>query len=145
MKLKEDKIDIYNNSAIILNKKTPNYVITWIIILSILCLLFITIIFIPYNVYETYSGYVSIKDNESYVVLDINKSNFPINKNNKLYIHEKKYKYKVISIDDNILILKVNLNNNIKINNNIISINILKERTTMFKKIKYKIKKGMVL
>jgi len=145
MKLKEDKIDIYNNSAIILNKKTPNYIITWIIILSILCLLFITIIFIPYNVYETYSGYVSIKDNESYIVLDINKSNFPINKNNKLYIYEKKYKYKVISIDNNILVLKVNLNNNIKINNNIVSINILKERTTMLKKIKYKIKKGMGL
>ena len=38
MKLKEDNIDIYNNSAIILSNKTPSIIRYWIIIEGVLLL-----------------------------------------------------------------------------------------------------------
>ena len=43
MKLKEDNIDIYNNSAIILQNTKSSFINSWIIILIILSLLLITI------------------------------------------------------------------------------------------------------
>ena len=97
MKLKEDNIDIYNNSAVILNNKTPNFINSWIIILIILCLLFITISFIPFNMYNSYNGLIIVNDEDAYISLNLEKSDFPINKNNKLYIKDKNYKYKIVN------------------------------------------------
>lgn len=145
MKLKEDNIDIYNDSAIILNNTSLSIVKSWIIILIILSLLFISISFIPFNIYKTYSSYVIIKNNESYLSLTVNKNDFPINKKDILYIKNDKYKYNIMTIEDNNIILKVNLKEDIKINNNIVIVNILKERTSIFKILKNKIKKGFDL
>lgn len=145
MKLKEDNIDIYNDSAIILNNTSLSIVKSWIIILIILSLLFISISFIPFNIYKTYSSYVIIKNNESYLSLTVNKNDFPINKKDILYIKNNKYKYKIMTIEDNNIILKVNLKEDIKINNNIVIVNILKDRTSIFKILKNKIKKGFDL
>ena len=145
MKLKEDNIDIYNNSAIILSNKTPSIIRYWIIILIILTLLFIVIIFIPFNIYKSYNGYVIIKGKNSYLNLVTNIKDFPINKNKKLYIKEDNYEYEIIDIKDTNIILDVNLKDNIKINNNIVKVNILKDRTTLFKILKNKIKKGFGL
>ena len=142
MKLKEDNIDIYNNSALILNNKTPAFVNSWIIILIILSLLFITISFIPFNIYSTHNGYIITDNNESYISLTLEKSDFPINKNNKLYIKNKNYKYKILSIKDNNVLISIKLKDDININNNFIVVNVLKNRTTLFKIIKSKIKKG---
>lgn len=143
--LREDNIDIYNNSSIILNKKTPSLIKSWIIILTLLSILFITILFIPYNRYITYNGYVILKNNNSYISLNINKNDFPIKNKNKLYIENDEYKYKIISIEKNNLILSINLKDNIKINNNLVTLHILKDRTTLFEKIKTRIKKGFGL
>lgn len=145
MKLKEDSIDIYNNSALILNTKTPSFIKSWIIILIILSLLFIIISFVHFNVYGSYYGRVIIDDNKSYIKLTLDKSDFPINKNNKLYIKKDKYKYKVLDIQDNNVLLDVKLKKDIKLNNNIVLVNILKDRTTLLKIIKNKIKKGFGL
>ena len=145
MKLKEDNIDIYNNSAIILNKKTPSIINSWIIVLIILSLLFIIISFIPFNIYNSYDGYLIEENNKYYVSLLVNKSDFPINKNNKLYIKTDSYKYDIISIEDNNVFLSINLKDDIKINNNIVVVNILKDKTTLFKMLKKKIKKGFDL
>ena len=145
MKLKEDNIDIYNNSAIILNNKTPSIIKYWIIILILLSLLFIVIIFIPFNIYKSYNGYVIIEGKNSYLNLITNINDFPINKTKKLYIKEDNYKYEIIDIKDNNVILNVNLKDSIKINNNIVTVSILKGRTTLFKIIKNKIKKGFGL
>ena len=57
MKLKEDNIDIYNNSAVILNNKNPSLIKYWITILIILCLLFLVLLFIPFNIYKTYIAF----------------------------------------------------------------------------------------
>lgn len=145
MKLKEDNIDIYNDSAIILNNTSLSIVKSWIIILIILSLLFISISFIPFNIYKTYSSYVIIENNESYLGLTVNKNDFPINKKDILYIKNDKYKYNIMTIEDNNIILRVNLKEDIKINNNVVIVNILKDRTSIFKILKNKIKKGFDL
>lgn len=145
MTLKEDNIDIYNNSAIILNNKTPNFIINWIIILILLSLLICIILFIPFNIYKQFNGYIILKDNNSYINLIVNKNDFPLYKNKKLFIEKEKYKYKIISIDDNNTIIKINLKEDIKINNNIVNVSILKDRTILYKIIKNKIKKGFGL
>ena len=145
MTLKEDNIDIYNNSAIILNNKTPNFIINWIIILILLSLLICIILFIPFNIYKQFNGYIILKDNNSYINLLVNKNDFPLYKNKKLYIEKEKYKYKIISIDDNNTLIKINLKEDIKINNNIVNVSILKDRTILYKIIKNKIKKGFGL
>ena len=142
VKVKMDNIDIYNNSAIILNNKLPKKIVSWITILIILLILFIIFSFVPFNIYKPIIGYVDIKNNKTYLVLDITKSDFPINKENKLYIKRKKYNYKIIELKENKLIISIELDNNLKIQNNIITTNILKDRTTIFNIIKNKIKKG---
>jgi len=136
MKLKEDNIDIYNNSAIILQGTESPFINSWIIILIILSLLFILISFIPFNIYNTYNGYII----DDYIY--INEYDFPVNKSNKLYINKDNYKYEVVSIDNENVVLKVKIKDDIKINNNIVVVNILKDRITIFKIIKNKIKKG---
>jgi len=136
MKLKEDNIDIYNNSAIILQGTESPFINSWIIILIILSLLFILISFIPFNIYNTYNGYII----DDYIY--INEYDFPVNKSNKLYINKDNYKYEVVSIDNENVVLKVKIKDDIKKNNNIVVVNILKDRITIFKIIKNKIKKG---
>ena len=91
-----DKIDIYNDSAIILEKKTPKKIISWITILIILTLIFLFLSFLPFNLYKTKVGYVNIVDNNSYIVLPIDESDFPVHKNKKLFIKNKKYNYKIV-------------------------------------------------
>lgn len=138
-----DKIDIYNDSAIILDKKIPNKIISWITILIILTILFIMFSFIPFNIYKPLVGYVDITNDSSYLILNLNNRDFPINKNKELYIKNKKYNYEIVEIKEDKLILSINLDDNLKIQNNVITVNVLKVRTTLFNIIKHKIKKGL--
>lgn len=137
-----DKIDIYNNSAIILDRKTPKSIISWLTILIVLLVLFIVFSFVPFNIYKSYDGYISISDKDTYITLNLDSSDFPTSKNNVLYIKDEKYDYKIVDIYENNVTLKVNLKSDIEIENNYILVNILKERTNLYKIIKNKIKKG---
>lgn len=137
-----DKLDIYNDSAIILEKKTPKKIISWITILIILLSLFVSSSMVPFNIYKPVYGKVNITNTGTLVELNFSGSDFPFDKSNKLYIKNKEYSYKVVSIEDNLVLLDINLDDNLKIQNNIITMNILKNRTTIFKIIKNKIKKG---
>jgi len=51
-----DKLDIYNNSAIILEKKTPKRIISWITILTIIVVLFVVFSMVPFNIYKPFIG-----------------------------------------------------------------------------------------
>lgn len=135
-------IDIYNNSAIILNKKTPKKVISWITILSILIIILIILFSIPFNIYKTYNGYITIEKETPYLILMVTVSDFPINKTNTLYIKKDKYDYEIIDVEEDKIVLKVNLKDEIKIEGNIVTLNILKDRTTVFNILKNKIKRG---
>lgn len=140
-----DNIEIYNNSAIILNKKTPKSIISWITILISLLIMLVILFSVPFNIYKSYSGYVYIQDNSSYLILMLEESDFPINKNNKLYIKNTKYDYDIVNINNKEVTLKLKLKDNIKIENNLFVVNILKDRTTVFKILKKKIMKGFGL
>lgn len=140
-----DNINIYNNSAIILSKKTPKSIVSWISILFVLLILLIIFFSIPFNIYNSLFGYITIKDNDSYLVLSLDKSDFPMNKNDKLYIKSDKYDYEVIDIDNNKVILKIDLKEEIKLDNNTVIVNLLSNRTTVFEILKNKIKKGFGL
>jgi len=141
MKLKQYNIDIYNNSDFILNKDISFFEKSWIVILISLIILFMIIIFIPFNIYKTYNGY--IQNNFVYVMLESN--DFPVNKNNKLYIKNNLYKYEIISIDNNVVVIDIKLKEDINIENNTFKVNVLKSRTSLLKIIKNKIKKGFGL
>lgn len=133
-----DKIDIYNDSAIILNRKTPKCIISWITILILLFIICFILFSIPFNIYNSVIGQVILVDNDYYVLVD--SSDFPLNK--KLYIKDKYYRYKIIKKDSNIL-LKLDLDDSLKLNNNIILMHTQSDRTTVFKILKEKIKKGV--
>ena len=145
MYVKMDNIDIYNNSAIILKRKQPKSIISWITILFILLVLLIIFFSIPFNTYKSYMGYVIIEDGSSYLNIDITLSDFPINMNNKLYIKSDKYDYEIITIDKDNIILKIDLKEELKVSDNIVPVNVLSSRTTVFKILKNKIKKGFSL
>lgn len=140
-----DNLDIYKDSSIILDRAIPSKIISWITILIALILLFIVFSFLPFNIYKSMIGEVNIVDNDSYIILSQEYSDFPVNINNKLYIKDKKYNYEVVKIEEDKTIIKVDIEDDLKIQNNIVIINILKNRTTLFKIIKNKIKKGFDL
>ena len=140
-----DNIDIYNNSSIILGRKIPKSIISWITILIILLILLFILFLIPFNNYKNYTAYVTIEGNYSYLNIYFEKCDFPINKYNKLYIKRDLYNYEISSIDDTKVVLKVDLKDELKIQNNLVAVNILNYRTTVFEMIGNIIKKGFDL
>ena len=144
MSLNVDKIDIYKDSAKILEDETPKNIISWITILCILFIVFVIFSFVPFNVYKTYIGYIEF-DNDYYFVTKLEYGDFPVEKRKKLYIKNKCYNYEIISIEDNILKLKIDFSDDMKINDNELIINVLNDRTTLLKIILRKIKKGFGL
>jgi len=145
MYVKMNNIDIYNNSAIILKRKQPKSIISWITILIILLVLLIILFYIPFNNYKNYMGYVIIDDDSSYLNIDITLSDFPINMNNKLYIKSDKYDYDIITVNEDNIILKLDLKEELKVNYNIVPVNVLSSRTTVLEILKNKIRKGFSL
>lgn len=140
-----DNINIYNNSAMILNKKTPKQVYSWITILILLVIISIILFLIPFNIYKTYLGSLILDNDKTYIKLSLNNNDFPIKKKNKLYIENNCYNYEVININNLEVLLSINLKDEIRINNNIVVVNVIKSRTTVFEIVKEKIKKGFGL
>ena len=73
----------------------------------------------------------------------------PIKKNYKLYIEGKRYEYEIVDIKeyDNYyeLFIKCKVDKNLLINNNLLTLNFVKNKTTLMNEIIKKIKKGMML
>lgn len=131
--------NIYNNTSFILEYKIPKIVNSWLLILKIIVLLFIIFMFIPFNTFKTYSGYVLIENNNSFILLD---KNIELTKN--LYIRDKKYDYEIVGID-NYIKIKIDLDEDLKINSLYLNISIRSNRKTLFEVLKNKIKKGFDL
>jgi len=130
---------MYNNLDFILKYKQPRIINSWILILKVMLILFIVFMFIPYNTYKNYIGYVVIENNCSYILLNRDTS---LNKN--LYINGKKYKYEIVENSDYIKI-KLDLEDSLKIDSLYLDINIKSDKKTLFKVLKNKIKKGIGL
>ena len=126
----------------LLSRKMPKSIISWITILIIVFVFTLIFINIPFNTYKNFNGYIFEYEGKFYIEVVVNKSDFPIKNKDILYIKDKKYKYKLINIDKKKYILDLKLEDSIKIQNNIVRVNIKKEKTTVFKILKNKIKKG---
>lgn len=149
-----NNIDIFYNSEIILRKKSfkiKYYMISMFILIGAL---FIFITFFEYTSYINLKAIVK-KDNDGYYLKTlIQEQNFNDINKNYLIINDKKYKYKIKNISEGYILdenynkyyevlLETKINSNLIIDNNIVDINIEKNKTTILKQIIEKIKKGM--
>lgn len=136
----EKSIDIYTNSSIILERRMPNKIISWIVILILFFIFLLVISFIPINIFRTYSGYVTLESNNQYInfVMD---SDDLIDKKGTLYIKNKSIKYEFDSIKENIITVLIDSKYLLE-PNKLIKINLLCDRTTLLKLIRNKILKG---
>ncbi len=142
-----EDINVFVYSKLKLLNEKPSRIISWITILSILSiiLLIVSIIF-KYHIYSNYIGYVDIEKNHNIKII-IDDKIFPIKKNYKLYLDNKKYKYKIVSINKQKgyyeLYIYCDLDKEMLINNNIITVRFEKESTTLLKELIKKLRKGM--
>ena len=134
-------IDEYKNSKVLFISKN-SFSNNWIIVLLTIFVVIIIFSFIPFNIYKNYKGLVTLEGKQSYINLMLESSDFPINKFNKLYINGILYEYSIEEISENIVKIKTNLKENIKLQNNILLVSVLKDRTTLIKIVEEKIKKG---
>ncbi len=145
-----DNIDIFNNSSIILYRKVPKKIISWITILTLFTLFIIIFgTFIKFKKYENTLGIV--KDNTLTVLITPDKLD---KLKNKLLIKNKEYEFSIKSISKDYIIsdnknyyeiiLNITLDDNYKINNNILEISIELEKTTLLKETINFFKKGMM-
>jgi len=89
------KIDIYNNFSYILNRKSKSILI-FILCLVISLILFLIISFkYQYNKYLSYYGYII----DEYVSMYLDEETLVYLNNSELLIDDKKYDFKIISID----------------------------------------------
>lgn len=140
-----DKIDIFKNSKMKIMYSSPSRIISWItIVLVIIVSFFIISISYRYNTYIEVISYVNI--NEKYNIRGIiEKKDMPIKKNYKLYIEGKRYEYEIVDIKeyDNYyeLFIKCKVDKNLLINNNLVTLNFIKNKTTLMNEIIKKLRK----
>ena len=139
----QQKIDVFNESLNILNKKSNLYIIIWLFLLLLFLVISISIIiFYKFYEYETFLGYVRKIDDYKIVVYlkEFSKLN-----DYELYLEDEKLEFSIYSISEDYyiinnenyyeIVLSVNLKDVYKIENNILNLKIKKEQTTYLKKI----------
>ncbi len=150
-----EAISIFDNSSLILEKKRPLYIISYLTIILI-ATLFILLIgsLYKYNPYKNYLGRIIINEDDFYINLLMEEEEIPF-LNDSLIINNKNYKSKIINISDTAYIgentkkyyevtLESNIDDNLIIQNNIIQINIKLPKTTLLKELVKNIKKGLI-
>ena len=136
----EKSIDIYTNSSIILERRMPNKIISWIVILILFLIFLLVISFIPINIFRTYSGYVTLENNNQYINFVMGPDDL-IDKKGTLYIKNKSIKYEFDFIKENMITVLIDSKYLLE-PNKLIKINLLCDRTTLLKLIRNKILKG---
>lgn len=127
------------DSEIILQKKIGPLIYVYIMIIIVIMLsLIILFILCNYKTYDLVRGVVINEDNHYYIriYMDIDSIKYVVD-NEFVMIHNKKYKYKIVSIDseyftDNITTyqivkIEVDIDNKYKINNLALELKFLKE------------------
>lgn len=117
MLIKMDNLIIYNISQTIF-KITPKY-IPIIFICILLILLFISL----HNI-KSYGGYIRKVGENSFLIL-YTKSDLS---NKKLYINNNLYKFKILRKEKDRIILKINLEDKLNFDNNVVLANILSKK-----------------
>ncbi len=151
---KLDCIDIFNNSAVIYLRKSSSKIVSWISILLIGSLLFSWILlFYNYETYNVYYAKVVKNDEENYISMSVDETFIELQNRNFLEINSEEYKCHLMSMSDNYYLLnehkywqttfECELPEQLNINENVIEVKVDKGKTTLFKQIINKIRKGM--
>jgi len=137
-------IDIYNDSAIILERKMPSKIFSWITILIIAITIFILLsIFLKFNKYETYLGII---DNNR-VIIYYDSKDIPF-KNHLLFIDGKNYTYQVESVNSEAVYMEskkyyevvIKLEQTLDFSSNLLNVTFKGEKTTLFNELKRKVR-----
>lgn len=150
-----NNLDIFNDTAIIMERKIPPKIISWItiMILSLITLLCISL-FYNYNKYLYYFGTVIVDSENYYIKLYIEKDKIPNFSNNELIVNEVKTKYQIMNISENYYLTELKkevyevqirclLDDEVVINNNLVELRFKVPKTTMMQEIIKKIKKEL--
>lgn len=143
-----DNINVFKNSKMCIMYKNPSKIISWISIVSIFTFIFIIIsLFYKFNVYISVISYVDNKDKYNIKAI-VDRKTMPFKKNYELYIEGKKYEYEVIEIKEYDtyyeMYLNCNLDKELLINNNPITLNFVKRKSTLMNEFIRKIKEEMM-
>lgn len=148
-----EPIDIFYNSEIIIKRKQPKIIIYNIIILISLSLLLLFSCFYTYHPYLNLKASVVTNNQDYYLKVLISENDMDKLNNTNLLIKNKNYKYEIKEISSSLLdanynkyyeiLIICNINKSLRINNNIININIKLPKTTYMKKLIQEFKKGM--
>ena len=144
-----DNIDIYRNSSIITLREVPFIIYSWIIILMISFILFLSwSLLFKYKKYLSYESYVK----NGYVVFYVGQEFFTIFASKEVIIINNKYKYTIIALEPysyNMsepdywkVTMELSIPKEWVIENIRIILKFLDEETTFMKSIIKKIKKG---
>lgn len=146
-------VDIFKNYNVILNKTNKKYILIYITIIMMLIIIFIYIS-LNYKYEKKYytTGQVIIYDNKYYIKTYIEEDKINIIYTNLIFDNDNT-KYKIKSLGDEYFIfnnkkyyevnLLFDLDYKYLINNNILELYFIEEKTTLFKSFINKIKKGM--
>lgn len=143
-------IDIYNNSEIVLQRKESKvYKIFILIVLLSLVMFLLLMTLYKYDKISELKGIV--KDNK--IKLTVSENTLKSLNIEEILVNERKYKVSIDSISEAIydsnyniyyeVTLKMVLNNYLLVENNILDINILYGKTTLYDQIKERIKEGI--
>lgn len=132
-------------------RRKPNYITIWTFIIIILLISFILLGGIyKYNRFKEFYGLVIEKESDRFVQILVPDNDLDIIKNDSLIIESKNisYSYEIdqsIYNENNKLYRLVNLKmDNIPKDDQIVRVIFKSQKTTFFKEIKNKIKKGMI-
>ena len=150
-----DSIDVFYNSEIILKRKTLKIKYYTIFMFLFIGILLLFIVFFKYTPYINLKAILKVENDSYYLKTFIQEENFNYINQSFLIINDKSYKYKIKNINEGYILdekynkyydveLEVKLNSSLIINNNIIDINLKKNKTTILNQIIKKIKKGMM-
>ena len=143
-----ESINAFEYSKLKLLNENPPKVISWITILILFVILGLFFsVFFQFYIFSTYTGYIDTNDDYNIRVV-VDKDIFPIKDNYELYIDNKKYDYEIINIDYYNgyyeVFIDCNLDDEILVNNNIVTVRFKKYKTTLIKEFIKKIRKGLM-
>ena len=143
-----DKISIYDNSKIILEKTCPKIIIIWIFsTITLIALLFTFSCLYKYNKIISLEGII-IKEGNDYYVQTFCENITKINQTNQVLINDSNYKYKIISSYYNNKYYKINLKIELEdyylVENNILDLQFKQPKTTLLNEILKYLKKELI-
>lgn len=150
-----DKIDVFDNSAVIMMRKSPPKIISWITIITISLIAFLIVsIFYKYNRYTNYIGTIVKEDEQYYVKLFIEENKIITFSDSKLLINSKVVEYQIETISKNYYLnehsekmyevsLRCVLPQNLIIANNLVQLRFESLKTTIMHNVIENIKREM--